>query len=476
MKIKHNCFGIFGKVFLYTMLILLLVIGGMFLFFSSQIKSTVTETQQQQTKEVFAPLLEQLRGKTNDEIAAFAEEFQKRNASFIFRFTTEDGKVLFQTDDFVMQDDTSSFPNRAIRFSENALNDENYFVSLKNSAEDRIVFFTRSENGVRLYVASTFSGTSVYMEILEKAAWIFGIVFLVSLIAALLFARRIAKPIQKVSADTHAMSLLLPVDPSEERGDEIGQLSKDVYAMYDRLKSTIHQLETENKHVKQMEENQRYFFSAASHELKTPIAAAGAIFEGMLNDVITQEEYPAYLREGMKLIGEQNKLVSEILELVKLGGETPVQNKETIRLRECVDGVLDSLLLLIQSKEQRLAVDAADGLTCELNKGLFLKALSNILLNAAQNSPDGSEIRVAAREENGCVQLIVWNGGVQIPEETLPKLCEPFYRADDARSSGEGRSGLGLAIVKKTLDLMEVIFSIKNIDGGVLFQMDIPNK
>jgi len=235
-------------------------------------------------------------------------------------------------------------------------------------------------------------------------------------------------------------------------------------------------LEIEIDRVKLMEENQRYFFSAASHELKTPITAVGGIFEGMLNDVITREEYPAYLREGLKLVKEQTKLVSEILELVKLNGELPSCEKEPLNLRRCLDGVLEPLLPHIESKEQILSVNIADDITCELNGRLFSKVLSNVLINAAQNSPDGAEIRVVAEEKPGLVRLTVWNGGSEIPESILSKIYEPFYRADEARTTGEGRSGLGLSIVKKALDLMGVAFQITNADGGVLFSMDIAKK
>jgi two-component system sensor histidine kinase VanS len=434
----------------------------------------VTVTQQRQTAEVFAPLLEQLRGKTDEEIVAFAEEFKGKNSSFNFCFITDDGEVLFQTDGIAAPDDINSFQNGYVRFSENTFAGDNYFIALRNSDEDRILFLARGESGLRLYVASTFSGTSVYTEILGKAVWVFGLVFLVSLFAAFLFARKIAEPIKKVSSDTHAMSLLMPVEPPKDRKDEIGQLSKDVYAMYSRLKTTIRQLETEVEHVKQMEENQRYFFSAASHELKTPIAAVGAILEGMINDVIVLEEYPSYLREGMKLVNEQNKLVSEILELVKLNGEIPTHDKEPINLRQCVEAVLEPLSPLIESKGQVVDLDIGDGMICELNGGLFSKALSNVLLNAAQNSPGNSKIRINAKEGLNRIYLNIWNSDAEIPKEILPKLCEPFYRADEARTSGEGRNGLGLAIVKKALDLMGVDFAIGNEDGGVLFQMEIP--
>ena len=479
--IKKRFFGIFGKVFLYTMLILLFVIGGMFLLFSNQIQSTIALTQQQQFSETLMRFVEQTQGKEADEITLLTEDFHRWNTSFALRLLSAEGEVLFQTDGFVNNTEIHEIPNVAVQIvpgeSTGIIPGENSSSSVQmyrgvRSAQPAM--FLALENGLSLQVHGSPSDTSIYREILGGAAWVFGMITLVSLLAAFFFAQRIAKPIQKVSSDTHMMSQLLPVDPPKERSDEIGQLSKDVYAMYGRLKSTVDQLETEIERVKQMEENQRYFFSAASHELKTPITAVGGIFEGMLSDVITPEEYPAYLREGLKLVKEQNKLVSEILELVKLGGELPSLEKEPISLCGCLDGVLEQLSPFIESKEQRLTIDVADDITCELNDRLFSKVLSNVLLNATQNSPELADIRVTAKEESGIVRLTVWNGGTEIPENILSNIYEPFYRADEARTSGEGRSGLGLTIVKKALDLMGIAFEIRNADDGVCFQMNIP--
>ena len=457
--IKKRFFGIFGKVFLYTVLILFFVIGGIFLFFSNQIKSTITLTNQQQLSQTFALFRGQIQGKTTEEIITIAEDFHRWDASFGFCLISEDGEILFQTNGFISNVVTTHNPN------------ETRITEFHNTHQT--MFTIALENGMRLMVAGSPSESSLYTEFLQRAAWVFGLITIVSLLAAFFFAQQIAKPIQKVSSDTQKMSLLLTVDPPKERGDEIGQLSKDVYAMYARLKSTIGQLEIEIDRVKLMEENQRYFFSAASHELKTPITAVGGIFEGMLNDVITREEYPAYLREGLKLVKEQTKLVSEILELVKLGGELPSCEKEPLNLRRCLDSVLEPLSPLIESKEQSLTVDVADNISCELNERLFSKALSNVLLNAVQNSPDDAEIRIAANEKPGLVRLTIWNGDAEIPEGIISKIYEPFYRADEARTTGEGRSGLGLAIVKKALDLMGITFHISNTDGGVVFIMDI---
>ncbi|MCL2361628.1 MAG: HAMP domain-containing histidine kinase [Defluviitaleaceae bacterium] len=485
--IKKRFFGIFGKIFLYTMLILLFVIGGMFFVFSSQIQSTIALTQQRQFSEALMGFVAQTQGKPTDEIVALTEDFHRWNTSFELRLISEDGEILFKTEGFAGHIGINEFPNGNIEIISGniGINEppDGSIEVISGNTNDlpaqryqimRQAAFLPLGNGLHLQVDGSHSGTSIYREILGGAVWVFGVITLVSLLAAFIFARQIARPIQRVSSDTHMMSKLLPVDPPKERGDEIGQLSKDVYAMYTRLKSTVYQLETEIERVKQMKENQRHFFSAASHELKTPITAVGGIFEGMLSDVITPEEYPVYLREGIKLVKEQNKLVSEILELVKLGGDLPSLEKEPVNLLRCVEGVLKQLSSLIESKKQLLTIDVADNIICELNDRLFSRVLSNVLLNAAQNSTVLAEIRIAAKEEPGLVRLTVWNGDAEIPERIISKIYEPFYRADEARTTDEGRSGLGLTIAKKALDLMEIAFEIKNADSGVLFQMSIP--
>lgn len=473
MKSKKRFFSIFGKVLLYTMLILLIVISSMFAFFSNQIKTAVTLTQQKQATENFLPLLTQLKGKTDEEITEFARKFHEENSSFKFCFQNEDGKILFQTEDFEIPPDFDEkfFTSGKLITRKNNIADNGFDIGSTGSIPERIVFL--SENGVKLFIITPFTSKTVYGEILAKAAWTFGLILVLSLLTAALFAWLIASPVRRIAADTRSMAQLRDVAPPLPRSDEIGQLAEDVYSMYVELKSTIRKLENEMGHVKAIEENQRYFFSAASHELKTPIAATSAILEGLLGDVITPDEYPAYLRECMKLNVEQTRLVSEILDIMKLGDNIGKRELVLVTLSDCVNDVLPPIIPIIEAKGQQLTVEISKDITCTLDIGLFSKALSNVILNAAQNSPENSEIRVWATECVGSVRLSVWNGDAHIPTEALSRLYEPFYRADEARTAGSGRSGLGLTIVQKALQLQGFPFAIENTGGGVLFWVDI---
>ncbi|MDU5145514.1 MAG: HAMP domain-containing sensor histidine kinase [Paenibacillus dendritiformis] len=472
--IKRRLFGIYGKVFFYTALILLFVIFFMFIFFFDQVKSVVESTQRQQISEVFQPLLNHLHGKSDDEIRNMANSFHEKNTSFEFCLEAANGQILYQTENFNMiQNDIELPPSNNVIVKGNVFTERKFHFITGDSSE-RFQFLVKASGGVTLYVTGTISGTKVYSEFIEKMVFAFVLIFMASLLAAALFARQIAKPIEKIAKDTKKMADLEPVPAPASRKDEIGQLAGDVYKMYKTLQVTIQQLEIEIEREKEMEENQRYFFSAASHELKTPIAATSALLEGMLEKVIAPGEYPEYLRECLKMMNEQNKLVSEILEIVTLSNDMTAQEQERINLNEFMTGILSFYRTLADVREQRIDVDIPENLCCTLDPSLFRKALSNIVMNAVQNTPEGGQIHIYAQEVNTSVRLCVYNNGVRIEEKMLRKLFEPFYREDKARSRDQGRSGLGLTIVKKALDFMGIPFALENAENGVLFRMDLP--
>jgi two-component system sensor histidine kinase VanS len=195
----------------------------------------------------------------------------------------------------------------------------------------------------------------------------------------------------------------------------------------------------------------------------------------MLDNVGEYKDHPQYLRECIKKMKEQSKMISEILEIVRLTDGRIVPSLEKIELADVVRSVVASHQTLSEAKEQKIIVDLPDTLTCKADRNMLARVLSNVVLNAVQNTPEKGEIQIYSKVQgNETIRLSVLNKGVSVHEETLSKIFEPFYREDKARSSGQGRSGLGLAIVKKTLDCMAIPFDIENTERGVLFWMDLP--
>jgi two-component system sensor histidine kinase VanS len=238
--------------------------------------------------------------------------------------------------------------------------------------------------------------------------------------------------------------------------------------MYEDLKAEI-------EREREMEESQRYFFSAASHELKTPIASTLILLQGMLDNVGEYKDHPQYLRECIKKMKTQSKMISEILEIVRLTDGTIIPNYEKTEVGEVVKSVVFSYETLTEAKEQQIIVNLPDTFICKTDRVMLTRVLSNVILNAAQNTPEQGEINIWNQKQKDMkIRLFILNKEAKIDIETLSNIFEPFYREDKARSSEVNRSGLGLAIVKKTLDCMGIEFSLENNDDGVCFWMDLP--
>jgi two-component system sensor histidine kinase VanS len=230
-------------------------------------------------------------------------------------------------------------------------------------------------------------------------------------------------------------------------------------------------LEDEIIRERTMEENQRLFFSAASHELKTPIASARALVEGMIAGVGDYKDHPKYLRECMKTLDSQALLVSEILEIVKLSGKEAAPEINSLDLQEPGNAVLteyqplaEQCGIVIQGVFPHVKVKA--------DRNLLKRVLSNVMANAIQNTPECGVIKIETDKQTS-LHLSILNTGAHIPDEVLSRLFEPFYRLDTARTRHGAQTGLGLAIVKKALDRMAVPFSLENTAEGVRFSMEL---
>jgi two-component system sensor histidine kinase CpxA len=84
--------------------------------------------------------------------------------------------------------------------------------------------------------------------------------------------------------------------------------------------------------------------------------------------------------------------------------------------------------------------------------GLLGRAVANLIRNAVRYAGEAGPIEVRAESREGTVFLMVSDSGPGVPEETLPKLFDPFYRLDVSRSRDTGGVGLGLAIVKTCVE------------------------
>lgn len=271
--------------------------------------------------------------------------------------------------------------------------------------------------------------------------------------------RMVANPLVDTAKQARLVSILAfdEFQPDLKRGDEIGELNRALSEMA----STLHARWDSER---DLEDKRQQFVSAASHDLKTPLALIGGYAEAIAQD-ISPEENARYLAAIEQETARMNGLVREMLDYTRLDRTDELKNRKTLNLTALVRDMLTEYAPLFEKR--RLTADIADGVRIRGDETLLRRAVGCLLENAAKYSPENG--RVSVRLTNSRNHLLtVENDCEPIPEDELPRLFEMFYRGDKARDRAGGH-GLGLAILQKILALHGLTCKAENIKGGVRF-------
>lgn len=274
-----------------------------------------------------------------------------------------------------------------------------------------------------------------------------------------LVRRMVSDPLVDTAREANRVSILAfdEFKPDLNRGDEIGELNRALSEMA----ATLHARWDSER---DLEDKRQQFVSAASHDLKTPLALIGGYAEAIAQD-ISPEENARYLAAIEQETDRMNGLVREMLDYTRLDRTDELKNRKTLNLTALVRDMLTEYAPLFEKR--RLTADIADGVRIRGDETLLRRAVGCLLENAAKYSPENG--RVSVRLTNSRNHLLtVENDCEPIPENELPRLFEMFYRGDKARDRAGGH-GLGLAILQKILALHGLTCKAENIKGGVRF-------
>lgn len=218
-------------------------------------------------------------------------------------------------------------------------------------------------------------------------------------------------------------------------------------------------------------QRERNFARAAAHELKTPLAVLRAHAEALRED-IAPEKREQYLDVVLSESDRMAALVGHLLELSRLESGT-APKREPVALAPLVRELLSPLALPMEQKNLRLQLELEE-LSLTGDRARLGEAVENLLSNALRHAVPGGVIQVKLERLDRRARLTVYNDGPNIPPEELPRLWEPFYRADPSRSRDSGGTGLGLAITGKIVLAHHGQYWAENRPGGVAFIMEFP--
>jgi len=319
--------------------------------------------------------------------------------------------------------------------------------------------------------------TDIFTEVFP---YVLALILFISFVTAFVYSRILAKPIVKISNVSKRMANLeLTKRCDTSRSDEIGILANNLNEMAEKLSASMDELKNANeklqadiKKEREHERRRRDFFTAISHELKTPVTILKGELDGMILNVGKFKDRDKYLQEAYKTSESIEELVREIMTLAKL--DTIRLQPEAIQLSEITDEFIATYEAIAQSKQIQINCQYDENVMTQADRVQMKTVISNIIGNAVKHSPKHSVVDIGITKSGDAVTLSVQNSGVQIAPDELPMLWEPFYRTDKSRSRDTGGSGLGLYLVKTILDLHGFSYQFEPIEAGMEFTIIFP--
>ena len=227
--------------------------------------------------------------------------------------------------------------------------------------------------------------------------------------------------------------------------------------------AVVHDVTEETK----LENARREFVANVSHELRTPLTNVKSYAETLYeNEDIDRKTEESFLGVILSETDRMTHIVSDLLTLSRLDYDKAALHLSRVDLSELMEKVIRAMELSAREHGHTLTLEISsrpEKISCDPER--IEQVLVNIVSNAIKYTPDGGRIEARVYSEDGCACVSVADNGIGIPQESLGRIFERFYRVDKARSRAAGGSGLGLSIAKEIVDLHHGELTISSREG-----------
>jgi two-component system, OmpR family, phosphate regulon sensor histidine kinase PhoR len=214
-----------------------------------------------------------------------------------------------------------------------------------------------------------------------------------------------------------------------------------------------------------LEQMRKDFVANVSHELRTPLT----VLKGYLETLNDSDSMPPGWQKPFDQMAQQTQrmslLIQDLLMLSKLETEEREPKRQHVKLAPLLQSILDDAQQLSGAHQHRFVILGDAQVTLLGCEAELRSALANLIYNAVNYSPDGSQITVSCQHKPTGFEIYIKDNGIGIDTKHLPRLTERFYRVDPGRSVKSGGTGLGLAIVKHILLRHDAELQINSMPG-----------
>lgn len=228
--------------------------------------------------------------------------------------------------------------------------------------------------------------------------------------------------------------------------------------------------------IRKLEKLRTEFVANVSHELRTPLTSIKGFVETLLDgadqDAVVRQRFLKIIHDET---GRLQRLIEDLLTMSYLENR-PQTEGETAFTAAAYDKVAEVLTSLAKAKNIELVADIPNNMpAASIGPELLSQLFVNLMENGIKYTPAGGKVWLKVITRANWVVLQVGDTGPGIPQESLPRIFERFYRVDKARSREMGGTGLGLSIVKHIVEQANGKLQVESELGkGTLFTIYLP--
>jgi PAS domain S-box-containing protein len=246
----------------------------------------------------------------------------------------------------------------------------------------------------------------------------------------------------------------------------------------DELRDANILLKQQQLELERLNASKDEFISLASHQLRTPATGIkqylGMLIEGFMGEMNSEQLFA--VRKAFDSNERQLVIVNSLLKVAQLDAGRVKLQKCQVNIDELLRSIINDNAEKFASRKQQITVEVPETLPATIDSTHYRMALENLIDNASKYTPEGGNIMVSGKLDQGQLIVTVRDNGVGIAKEDIPKLFAKFARLPNELSDSAGGSGLGLYWAQKIILLHGGVIAVESPgkNNGTVFNITVP--
>ena len=285
-----------------------------------------------------------------------------------------------------------------------------------------------------------------------------GSVFVLShFLSSYLRYQRIAHLGDEVHRFLHGQML---VDIGEQKEGELAILHTEIQKM-------VHKLNHQAELLRRDKEYLMNSIADISHQIRTPLTALNLIATRLKEEQLEEKRQRELIFELQMLLRHMEWLIQSLLKMAKLDAGTIHMRTDCVPVRKLVEEAVREFMIPMELRRQTLVIECGETVSYAGDAAWSKEAISNIVKNCMEHTPEGGVIRVTANENALYTEIAIQDNGPGIAKKDLPHVFERFYKGAHSFAKSVG---IGLALARMIITSQNGVVTAENVkEGGARF-------